>query len=185
MGSLREVGPGWTVREFRELPEGTRCQLIEGELVMSPAPRFFHQRIVLRLAHMILSFLDRNPGVGTVVVSPIDVYLTETDAYQPDVVFVVEGGRAAIREDGVHGAPALVIEVLSPTSGKHDLGRKKDVYEARGVEEYWVVDVENCQIYVFRFPEGEDYQSETIVREGNLTPLSFEAIAVPVERFFH
>jgi Uma2 family endonuclease len=184
MGSLREVGPGWTAREFRELPEGTRCQLIEGELVMSPSPRFFHQQVVLNLALMIRVYLDGRPGTGTVVVAPMDVYLTEIDAYQPDVVFVADASRATIREDGVHGGPELVIEVLSPGSEKHDLGRKKCVYAESGVIEYWVVDPDARRAQVFSFAESVDAPVATYW-EGDAfeTPL-LPGLRVEVARVF-
>lgn len=184
MGSLREVGPGWTAREFRELPEGTRCQLIEGELIMSPSPRFFHQHVIVNLIFMIRSHLDEHPNLGTVVVAPMDVYLTEIDAYQPDVLFMAEKSRARVEEDGVHGGPELVIEVLSPGSVTHDLGRKRLVYAQSGVAEYWVTDPDARSVRVFRFCESAEAPS-AVYCEGDVfeTPL-LPGLKVEVARIF-
>ena len=65
------------------------------------------------------------------------VYLTETDRFVPDMMVVCDPEK--LRWDGVHGAPDLVVEVLSPSTAKNDRGRKMKVYEQCGVREYWIV----------------------------------------------
>lgn len=67
----------------------------------------------------------------------VDLYLTDDDIYVPDFMVVCDPDK--VKMDGVHGAPDLVVEVLSPSTAKHDRGRKKDIYEACGVQEYWIV----------------------------------------------
>src|SRR5262245_52678018 len=102
-----------TVEDYRATPDGTRYQLVEGELhLMSPGPNRFHQDIVLNLGTMLRAYLDRNP-VGKVYVSPLDVYLDNYNVVQPDVIFVSNERREILRDDGIHGAPDIAMEVLS------------------------------------------------------------------------
>ena len=80
------------------------------------------------------------------------VFLTETDHFVPD--FMVVCDRDKIKADGVHGAPDLVVEILSPSTGMHDKGRKKRVYERCGVSEYWIVSPEARSVDVYLLEEG-------------------------------
>jgi len=68
------------------------------------------------------------------------VYLDQKNAFQPDLIFISNANFYKIEEDGLHGAPDLVIEILSPSTAKYDLRKKKAVYERCGVKEYWIVD---------------------------------------------
>lgn len=80
------------------------------------------------------------------------VYLTERDKFVPDVMVVCDRGK--IKPDGVHGAPDLVVEVLSHSTEKNDKGYKKSVYEASGIPEYWIVDPWRKSIEVYYLQDG-------------------------------
>jgi Uma2 family endonuclease len=121
------------------LPEGTRAELIDNSLYMSPAPTLSHQRIVILLATQLYN-LAAKKNLGEVTTGPVDVFLDKENIFQPDVVFVAKENSAILHEDGIHGAPDLVIEILSPGSKKLDLTKKKDAYEKAGVKEYWIVE---------------------------------------------
>jgi Uma2 family endonuclease len=134
------VQPPRTMLEvFKSLPEGTLVQLIENNLVMSPSPKDLHQRLVTKLTSKLEHYVEHN-GLGEVRVAPYDVYLDRKNAYQPDLIFIANENLHKIQENGLHGAPDLVIEVLSPGTAKYDKGKKKTVYERCGVKEYWIVD---------------------------------------------
>ncbi|MFN0238901.1 MAG: Uma2 family endonuclease [Aquificaceae bacterium] len=128
-----------TIADYEALPEGSPYQLIEGELIMSPAPGFEHFgssfNLVLKLADLVY-----RAGKGRVIYAPVDLYLDEENAYQPDIMVVLKGSRARITSKGVHGPPDVVVEILSPSTAYYDLTQKKDVYERSGVREYWIVD---------------------------------------------
>ena len=125
---------------FRGLPEGTLAEVIDDVLYMSPAPTPFHQLAIGNL-HLALATFVQERKLGTVFLSPIDVYLDEDhNAVQPDLLFVSKENKLVVARDGLHGSPDLVIEVLSPTNAKHDTMRKKALYEKFGVKEYWIVD---------------------------------------------
>lgn len=108
-----------TVEDYRATPEGSRYQLVEGELIMAPAPNLYHQDIAGRLYCLITDYLKKKP-IGRVFIAPCDVYLSEHNVVQPDVLFVAKANCGILAEDGVHGAPNLVIEVLSPASAQLD-----------------------------------------------------------------
>jgi Uma2 family endonuclease len=70
--------------------------------------------------------------------------------YQPDIIFISEENKEIIHEDGIHSAPDLVIEVLSPGNKKYDKGKKKNVYLQTGVKEYWMINPENLECTAYR-----------------------------------
>ena len=122
--------------EFRE-------EMIGGKVVaMSPRPMYNHNHIAFNIAVLFSNYLRGKPC--TVIPDGTDLYLTEEDRFVPDVMVVCD--RDKIRRDGVHGAPDLVVEVLSPSTMRNDRMHKKEVYQACGVREYWLVDPENRTI---------------------------------------
>jgi Uma2 family endonuclease len=140
-----------TVEDYRATPDGKRYQLVEGDLyLMSPAPNRFHQDIVLNLATILRGFLREHP-IGKVYVSPIDVYLDDHNVVQPDVVFVSNERREILTDDGMHGAPDLAIEVISPSNAQLDKTAKRRVYARDGVKELWLVDPTLRQIHLYDF----------------------------------
>jgi len=145
---------------FKSLPEGTLCQLINNNLVMSPAPTDPHQKILMDISAQLFFYVSKNQ-LGEVRVAPYDVYFNRKNVYQPDIVFVAKENINKIKEDGLHGAPDLVIEILSPPTAKYDLEDKKDVYERYGVKEYWAVDPVSKQVYFFKLVKDEYVEAET------------------------
>ena len=130
----------YTVEDYEKLPEGPPYyQLIEGKLIMSPAPTPSHQRVSIRLSVKLFNYVKEKTK-GEVLYSPIDVFLDEENAYQPDIVVILQGSRARITEKGIEGPPDIVVEILSPSTAYYDLTEKKDVYEQVGVKEYWILD---------------------------------------------
>lgn len=128
------------MHEFRMLPEGTRVEIIDNKLYFMPSPQAAHQKTLGKLYRRIGEFADEAMA-GEVYFAPFDVYLDESfNAVQPDIVFVSHASTARLSEDGLHGAPDLVIEVLSPGNALYDQVKKKELYERFGVREYWMVD---------------------------------------------
>ena len=134
--------PSTAVEIYRMLPEGTRCEVIFNELIMSPSPTSLHQLLISELHGLLYIFLKENP-VGKAILSPIDVYFENYDSVvQPDIVVVLNDDLDQIKKDGIYGAPAIAIEILS-TNRKYDTQRKRSLYEKAGVKEYFMVDPEN------------------------------------------
>lgn len=126
-----------TAAEFAQLPEtNLPVELIEGEVIMSPAPTSEHQIV----AGELYSLLREIVAGGRVFFAPLDVYLNENNAVQPDVFWVAPESRCVEREGRYHGPPDLVVEVVLPSSLRHDRSVKFLLYEKHGVAEYWIAD---------------------------------------------
>jgi Uma2 family endonuclease len=162
-----------TVEDYRATPEGTRYQLVEGELIMAPSPNRFHQDIVLNLAELLRGHV-RARKLGKVYVAPFDVYLGVHDVYQPDVIYVSDERSAILADDGAHGAPDLVIEVISPSNAQLDKKRKRGIYARAGVKELWLVDPILLQIHIYDFA-GDASRATHLVDEGE----TFETRLLP------
>lgn len=133
-------GPKFTYEDYLLLPEGKRYELIEGELLVTPAPTARHQRTLLRLAVRLSTHVEA-AGLGQVLPAPTDVILSNENVIQPDLLFVVRQRQGIINLDGgVHGAPDLVVEILSPSTAGRDQVFKRKLYGKYGVREYWVID---------------------------------------------
>ena len=129
----------FTVADYLETPEGVRCQLLDGELILAAAPADKHQKIILHLATRLDQFV-RSRNLGIIRFAPSDVVLSDHDVVQPDLLFVSHD-RAAIRTPAnLQGAPDLAVEVLSPGTEGYDRGYKRELYARHGVREYWLVD---------------------------------------------
>ena len=128
-------GRTMTRADLEALPDdGWRHELVDGALVMTPAPRWRHQSAVGRL----FTVLDAAcPPELRVLVAPFSVVLGPDTVVQPDVLVAAQ---SAITETEAAGAPLLVVEVLSPSTTHIDLGLKRARYEAAGCPSYWVVD---------------------------------------------
>ena len=139
-----------TVEDYRATPEGTRYQLIEGNLIKAPAPNTNHRRIVRNLSQLLCNHVAKH-GLGEVFFAPFDVYLSQHDVLQPDLLFVSQPNIAIIADDGIHGPPDLVIEVLSWSTAQLDKKSKRRIYARAGVKELWLVDPLLLQIQRYDF----------------------------------
>ena len=144
-----------TVQDYLNIPEEdeNRYELINGELYMAPAPSWEHQKSTINLATLLDNFAS-DTGLGEVVASPIDVYLSDEDVFQPDIVFISNERLGIIHSDGIHGAPDLVIEVLSPGTERIDRTLKSERYEMFDVSEYWQANPIAKTILVLRARDG-------------------------------
>ncbi|MEZ0361141.1 MAG: Uma2 family endonuclease [Hydrogenobacter sp.] len=159
----------YTVEDYEKLPEGSPYQLIEGELVISPAPIPYHQMVLGNIYSILRRELKRK---GLVLFSPVDVYLDERNAYQPDLVVLLKNSKAKLTAKGIYGAPELVVEVLSPSNAYYDLRIKKEVYEKYGVKEYWIADPLKKSLEIYTNREGRFELLVEAKEEGKiLSPL--------------
>lgn len=157
MSTAAAIQPPRTMMEvFNSLPEGTMVQLIENNLVMSPAPLDRHQVLIDEI-YPELSIYVRKNKLGFTRTAPYDVYIDRKNAYQPDICFISIEKKHLIKDNGLHGAPDLVIEILSPSTAKYDLTDKKDVYERYGVSELWFVDPADNAVTGY-YLVGDEYQ---------------------------
>ncbi|XOF33814.1 MAG: Uma2 family endonuclease [Candidatus Electrothrix sp. YB6] len=173
-----------SVREqFLNLPEGTPCQLIAGELIMSPSPIPLHQAVIMELAFQMLRFV-KSKERGQVFIAPLDVALDENNIFQPDIFFISKDHLSIIGEKMIKGAPDLVVEVLSPSSAYHDLRTKFRAYARAGVQEYWIVDPGRKSVEVFT-SSGEKFQlHQEVEGEGEVQSVTLAGFSVALETIF-
>ncbi|HLY09735.1 MAG TPA: Uma2 family endonuclease [Planctomycetota bacterium] len=161
----------YTSSDFLKFPDdGNRHEVINGEWIRTPPPSLDHQRVVGMLYATLRSHAaDR--GLGEAFVAPVGVLLSPTDAIQPDVVFVSEKRAKLKKKDAIHGAPDLMVEVLSPSTTSVDRTRKLTLYEKSGVREYWIVDPASRTVEIHEFggarrlrvhQEGQSFESAVL-----------------------
>lgn len=123
-----------TLEDFeviRDVEDGRRYELIDGSLVVTPAPSFQHQRVSMQLTHMLLRTMP-DTGRYELLAAPFDVRLGPATVVQPDIL--------VITDEVPDPLPILAIEVLSPNTRHVDVGLKRSRYAAGGIQHYWVVD---------------------------------------------
>lgn len=122
--------------------------------------------------------------LGKVFIAPLDVYLTETNVFQPDVFFLSNANLPLMRPDGMHGAPDLVIEIVSPSNAALDKKRKRPVYAQCGVKEMWLVDPVLEQIHRYDFAADVAKPVRIVDSEESFeTPLLPDLVVSAVEVF--
>ncbi len=145
--------------DYKSLPESMekRYELLDGDLLMVPAPSTAHQRISRNLEVHLHEYCQQT-NFGEVLDSPVDVVLGEADArevVQPDILLVAKARLSIIAEEEIRGAPDLVVEILSTGTEHRDRGYKRILYGRYGVREYWIVD-----------PAGRTIEIHTLTQSG-------------------
>jgi Uma2 family endonuclease len=164
----------FTYDDYVKFPDdGQRHELIDGKHVVTPSPALRHQEIIGRL-HLALGQHVRVNPAGKVYMAPLDVILPHYDVVEPDLLYV-SNERAAILQDWVRGAPDLVIEVLSPSTRRHDELRKRRLYERVDTKEYSIVDPELDLVKVFRRSDDG-----TLPRVAELTREESHTLSTPL-----
>jgi Uma2 family endonuclease len=169
----------WTVSEVLDIPwDGQRREVLGGELLVTPAPVFLHQRAVFLLAMMLFPYA-RSIG-GEVVALPGDIVLTPETLVQPDVFVAPRNPAVPLREWSQITELLLVVEIISPSTARRDRTFKRDYYQSRRIPEYWIVDTTARHIERWR----PDSSSAEVLREeivwhaaGAAAPLRVDLVA--------
>lgn len=169
----------WTRAEVEHLVDERpgytpRYELVDGELLVTPGPSGRHQRIVLRLAHLLLPYLTEHK-IGEVFLGPAELPLVTGERYEPDlfVVPLVEGRRPAMPLAATK--PVLIGETLSPGSSRHDRITKRRAFQRNGVPDYWIVDGD-AEVFEIWHPDDErpEIADERLVWLPVGAPVGFE-----------
>ena len=154
MGEAIYKNKRYTWSDYQQLPDDERWEIIGGEIFdMSPAPSMRHQSIAGELFFQLKNFFNGKPCKP--FIAPADVKLSDEDVVQPDLMVVCDPNQ--IKESHVEGAPALVVEILSPSTHGHDRKRKMALYARTGVKEVWLVSPLPPSIEVFLL-DGKTYR---------------------------
>jgi Uma2 family endonuclease len=171
----------YTWKDYRSWPDDERWEIIGGEAhAMSPAPTTRHQLLVARLTRKWANFLEKKPC--EVFPAPTDLKLSDTDVVQPDLLVVCEPDK--IKPTHIEGPPALVIEILSPSTELLDRGRKLDLYAASGVKEVWLVTPYPSLLEIFVLDNGSYRRAHAFTREQPFHCPSFPALSLDLNALF-
>lgn len=158
----------WTYEEYYRLGDDQRYEIIDGNLLMAPAPDMWHQDWSRKLFRLVDHFATRNK-IGEVFYAPFDVVLDSENTVQPNLIFISTANLGILQPRAIFGTPDLVIELISPSSVRRDRYDKKDLYARFGVKEYWIGDPANKSLEVLTLKEGR-YELHCAAEEkGKLT----------------
>jgi Uma2 family endonuclease len=182
----RDVKPArvtWTYADYRGLPDdGNRYEILDGELLVTPAPTITHQKVSKRI-QLVLMLQIEQKGLGVVFDAPVDVIFSETWTVQPDLLVVRAERSAIVTERGIEGAPDLVVEIISPKTAITDRQQKQKLYASQGVAEYWLVDPAAHSIEVLELGE-EGYTLRGRFGPGDRLESGLFALDLPLDPVF-
>jgi Uma2 family endonuclease len=179
----------YTYKDYLSWPKEERWELIEGVPYMQAAPSWQHQAISAELSRQFANHLINTPC--KVFTAPFDVRLphgNESDedtknVVQPDIVVVCD--KSGLRGTGYYGIPPLLIEIVSPSSGRMDRLKKFNKYEQVGVKEYWIVEPDAKIISVFVLGDDNRYgRPEIYSDEYTITVSTFDEITIDLKTVF-
>jgi Uma2 family endonuclease len=181
-------GVRWTTADVDLLPEneGTRYEIVDGELFMTRAPHWRHQATCLNIG-MALKTWSLASSSGEVTINP-GILFTESDNVIPDVVWASSDRLAVLLDEAGHltGAPELVVEVLSPggDNERRDREAKLKLYASRGVQEYWLADWRLQQVEVYRRENATLRLIATLMNQDELSSPLLPGFSCAVSQFF-
>lgn len=180
----------YTLKDYLELPDDQRVEMIDGTFYDMSAPSTIHQTICLQLGLAFSRFISEQNGSCEVFLSPIDVQLDRDDRtiVEPDICIVCDSDK--IHRERIFGAPDLIVEILSPSTRRKDMTLKMWKYSRAGVREYWMVDPDALRVVVYDFEQDVKMSVYSFhdkvpvsIYGGELT-VDFEKIWDRIKRFY-
>jgi Uma2 family endonuclease len=177
MTTPADVARPFTVADLEDTPDdGRRYELIDGGLLVSPAPGWAHQEAVLALAILLRASC---PADMRLVIAPFAVHQDDYNEVQPDLLVA---RYAELTERHLPRAPLLAIEVMSPTSRLRDASLKKAFYARLGVPSYWLVDPVKPAVTAFELAgDGYDEVAHVVGDDSWRASRPFPATIVPAQ----
>ena len=169
-----------TYSDYAAMDDDYRYELINGEILMSPAPSTIHQGSNFDLGVLIGLFVKKNK-LGRVFAAPTDVFLDKFNTVQPDILFISKENYSKIKKNAIYGAPDFVVEILSPFSIKRDRYEKRELYEKHGVKEFWLIDIENKSVEVFNNANDHFLLHSLTVENGKIESNLFPELEILIE----
>ena len=181
MNNRREAG-----QKVKETPENylidERYEMIEGvryDFLSSPV--YAHQQV---LGELYTAFRNDCLAEGKVLFAPLDVHFDEDNIFQPDLIYISNANRGIMRDGYIYGAPDLVVEILSASTGRRDRTIKKSGYEKFGVREYWIVDLVYRLVEQFVLVDGKYAAVATLTEEQTLTSPTVPCLSLKLSEIF-
>ena len=176
-----------TIADWDSMPhgDGNRYEIIEGELFVSRSPGLTHQIVLSNLTALIWNYLKTNP-IGTVAINP-GVVLSNISGVIPDLVFFRKEQRETIvTDDRLTGAPALVIEIVSPGPAniRRDRITKLQLYAAYDIPEYWIVDPKSKTLEKYINSDSSLILQEALGEDESLTTMAIPGFSCRMREIF-
>lgn len=173
-----------TYDDLLDLPEDrNRYEMYEGELEVTAAPTPRHQTVVGNL-HLTLGPCVLASDLGRVLISPIDVKLSDITVVEPDLISVSKAREGIIGEKFVAGAPDLVIEVLSPSTVTRDRRTKRRLYAKHGVPHYWLFDPLERSAAALDLCGARYHLGDRASDDGTFSALPFPDLVIPLSKIW-
>ena len=182
-----DLNGSYTYADYLLWQFSERLELIKGKIFeMSPAPSRNHQQVSLKITRMLDRFFEKS--LCELYIAPFDVRLINFkksspnnqifSVIQPDLCVICD--KSKIDEQGCLGAPNLIVEILSKGNSKKELSIKFDLYEENGVQEYWIVNSTEKNVFIYVLKDGKyigsrPYILETEIQSPTFPDLKFEA----------
>jgi Uma2 family endonuclease len=160
--------------------DGRRYELIDGELIVTPAPRGLHQAALMALMDQLKPFVDAS-GVGKLLISPADISLGEDEILQPDLFVYRTATGKPLREWSDIAELLLVVEISSPSTARFDRELKRRRYQRVGIPEYWIVDLDGRVVERWR---PEDTRPEALAERLQWSPAAKANLDLDLVTFF-
>ncbi len=187
-----DIEKKYSYADYLSWPDDERWEIIDGvPYNMSPAPTINHQRISRRLMYYLEDYLkDKTCEVFD---SPVDVRFPKDkkkndkeifNVVQPDIIVVCDKDK--IEDDkGCLGAPDIVIEILSPSTASKDIIKKRRLYERNKVKQYWIVDAQEKEIYIYKLQDNSKYgDPEEYIKSDKIKVEGFEGLEIDLSLVF-
>lgn len=169
------ISPRMTLTEYDQLPEDRyRYEVLEGELMMSPAPGYGHQNAVMQLGVLISLWRRSSGDRGRVLSAPFDVVLAQDTIVQPDVLYIAANHLERLRDGRLHGAPDLAVEIFGVRGAARDRVAKLQIYARFGIPEYWLVDLDEQSVTMLELAGGS---YRPLARGTGTEPLASRVLA--------
>ncbi|MDZ7954894.1 Uma2 family endonuclease [Nostoc sp. DedQUE09] len=178
----------WTTSDLELLTtdEWKRYEIIDGELFVTRAPHWRHQRTGGNI-YLELEIWSRSSKLGEPITTP-GIIFTDADNVIPDLVWISHERLAQLLDDEGHlrGAPELIVEVLSPgtTNERRDREAKLKLYSSTGVQEYWIANWQLQQLEVYRRETAQLKLIATLLADDEITSPLLPGFGVRVQGFF-
>jgi Uma2 family endonuclease len=177
----------WTTADLELLPDnGNRYEIIDGELFMTRAPHWGHQKVCGRV-FSVVDIWSNSTGLGQTAINP-GIIFTDADNVIPDVVWASNQRLAILLDEAGHltAAPELIVEVLSPGADneRRDKDLKLRLYSTRGVQEYWIINWRLQQVEVYRREQASLRLIATLFAEDELTSPLLPGFSCQIAQLF-
>ena len=176
----------WTYDEVRAIDDDVRRELHDGEIYVMPSPNLKHQSIIGRL-YLWLTLWAQQHG-GKAYLSPVDLYVSATEYYIPDLVFYsaaqMQSGEVERDPNRLTIAPAIVVEVLSRSTARNDRTLKTRAYAKFGIPHYWILDPIAQTLEAFELIEGRYSLSGSLGEGETYAPAAFPELIIGADELF-